>query len=80
MDQKKIARLMTLSKKKKKKKKNQFFTLRETKTKFFIKLETLNSLNFPALQETPKSNLSKLEPAAIYDLKNGNNIEIKEVD
>ena len=41
-------------------------------------LDSLNSLNFPDLQKAPKSNLSKLEWAAIDDLKNDKNIEIKE--
>ena len=37
-------------------------------------------MNFPDLQKAPKSNLSKLEWAAINDLKNDKNIEIKEAD
>ena len=41
-------------------------------------IDSLNSLNFPNLQKAPKSNLSKLEWAAINDLKNNKNIEIKE--
>ena len=41
-------------------------------------LDSLNSLNFLDLQKAPKSNLSKLEWAAIDDLKNDKNIEIKE--
>ena len=43
-------------------------------------IDSLNSLNFPDLQKAPKSNLSKLEWAAINDLKNDKNIEIKETD
>ena len=43
-------------------------------------IDPLNSLNFPRLQKAPKSNLSKLEWAAINDLKNEKNIEIKEAD
>ena len=41
-------------------------------------IESLNNLNFPNLQKAPKSNLSKLEWAAINDLKNDKNREIKE--
>ena len=41
-------------------------------------IDSLNSLNFPNLQKAPKSNLSKLEWAAINDLKNNKNMEIKE--
>ena len=41
---------------------------------------SLNSLNFPYLQKAPKSNFSKLQWAAINDLKNDKNIVIKEVD
>ena len=41
-------------------------------------IDSLNSLNFPNLQKAPKSNLSKLEWAAINNLKNGKNIESKE--
>ena len=41
-------------------------------------IDSLNSLNFPSLQKAPKSNLSKLECAAINNLKNGKNIECKE--
>ena len=37
-------------------------------------------MNFPDLQKAPKSNLSKLEWAAINDLKNDENIEIMEAD
>ena len=43
-------------------------------------IDSLNSLNFPNLQKAPKSNLSKLEWAAINNLKNDKNIEIKEAD
>ena len=43
-------------------------------------IDSLNSLNFLDMQKAPKSNLSKLEWAAINDLKNDKNIEIKEVD
>ena len=43
-------------------------------------IDSLNSLNFPDLQKSPKSNLSKLEWAAINDLKNDKNIEIEEAD
>ena len=43
-------------------------------------IDSLNSLNFPDFQKAPKSNLSKLEWAAISDLKNDKNIEIKEAD
>ena len=45
-----------------------------------LNINSLNSLNFPDLQKAPKSNLSKLEWAAINDLKNDKNIEIKEAD
>ena len=41
-------------------------------------IDCLNSLNFPSLQIALKSNLSKLEWAAINNLKNGKNIESKE--
>ena len=41
-------------------------------------IDCLNSLNFPSLQKALKSNLSKLEWAAINNLKNGKNIESKE--
>ena len=41
-------------------------------------IDSLNRLNFPDMQKAPKSNLSKLEWAAINDLKNDKNIEIKE--
>ena len=41
-------------------------------------IDSLNSLNFPSLQKALKSNLSKLEWAAINNLKNGKNIESKE--
>ena len=41
-------------------------------------IDSLNSLNFPNLQKASKSNLSKLEWAAINNLKNGKNIESKE--
>ena len=40
----------------------------------------INGLNFRNLQKAPKSNLSKLEWAAIKDSKNDKNIEIKEAD
>ena len=43
-------------------------------------IDCLNSVNFPDSQKTPKSNLSELEWAAINDLKNEKNIEIKEPD
>ena len=43
-------------------------------------IDSFNSLNFPDMQKAPKSNLSKLEWAAINDLKNDKNIEIKESD
>ena len=43
-------------------------------------IDSLNSLNFRNLQKAPKSNLSKLEWAAIKDSKNDKNIEIKEAD
>ena len=43
-------------------------------------IDFLNSLNFSDLQKAPKSNLSKLKWAAINDLKNDKNIEIKEAD
>ena len=43
-------------------------------------IDSLNSLNFPDLEKAPKSNLSKLQWAAINDLKNDKNIEIKETD
>ena len=43
-------------------------------------IDSLNSSNFPDLQKAPKSNLSKLECTVINDLKNDNNIEIKEAD
>ena len=41
-------------------------------------IDSLDSVNFPNLQKPPKSNLSKLEWAAINDLKNDKNIEINE--
>ena len=37
-------------------------------------------MNFPDLQKAPKSNLSKLEWAAINNLKNDKSIEIKEAN
>ena len=37
-------------------------------------------MNFPDLEKAPKSNLWKLEWAAIDDLKNDKNIEYKEAD
>ena len=43
-------------------------------------IDSLNSLNFPDLQKAPKGSLLKLEWAAINDLKNDKNIEIKEAD
>ena len=43
-------------------------------------IDSLNSLNFPDLEKIPKSTLSKLEWAAINDLKNDKNIGIKEAD
>ena len=43
-------------------------------------IDSINSLNLPDLQKAPKSNLSKREWAAINNLKNGKNIEIKEAD
>ena len=43
-------------------------------------IDSLNSSNFPDLQKAPKSNLLKLEWAAINDLNNDKNIEIKETD
>ena len=43
-------------------------------------IDYFNKLNFADIQKPPKSNLSKLEWAAINDLKNGKNIEIKESD
>ena len=41
-------------------------------------IDSLDSVNFPNLQKPPKSNLSKLEWAAINNLKNDKNIKIKE--
>ena len=43
-------------------------------------IDSLNSLNFRNLQKAPKSNLSKLEWAAIKDSKNDKNIAIKKAD
>ena len=43
-------------------------------------IDSINSLNFPNMQKAPKSNLSELECAAINDLKNEKNIDIKEAD
>ena len=43
-------------------------------------IHSLNSLNISDLQKPPKSNLSKLKWAAINNLKNDKNIEIKETD
>ena len=43
-------------------------------------IDSLNSLNFHDLQRSPKNNFSKLEWAAINDLKNDKNIAIKEAD
>ena len=43
-------------------------------------IDSLNSLDFPDLQKAPKSKLSKLKWAAINDLKNDKNIEIKEAN
>ena len=43
-------------------------------------IDSRDILNFPDMQKAPKSNLSKLEWAAINDLKNDKNIEIKEAD
>ena len=57
-----------------------YTTLRETDKILVQNIDSLNSLNFPDLQKAPKSNLSKLELAAINDLKNDRNIEIKEAD
>ena len=55
------------------------FNLTRNKDKILDQnIESLNNLNFPNLQKAPKSNLSKLEWAAINDLKNGKSREIKE--
>ena len=43
-------------------------------------IDSLNSLNFTDMQKAPKINLSKLEWAAINDLKYDKNIEIKEAN
>ena len=43
-------------------------------------IDSLISLNFPDMHKAPKSNLSKLERAAISDLKNDKNTEIKKTD